>query len=74
MDGYCEAKAPRREHAKCTLETGQFCKKGLVRPGTDADITQEWSDAFREPLVQVGQLALWLQSPTMERARDGAFL
>ncbi|CAL1143978.1 unnamed protein product [Cladocopium goreaui] len=64
IDGYCEAKVAPRLHAKCTLENGQYCKKGLVHGGSDADITQEWSDAFKEPAVQVSQMAFWLQSPT----------
>ncbi|CAE7238255.1 unnamed protein product, partial [Symbiodinium necroappetens] len=47
VDGYCEPKSPPRVHARCTLQDGQFCKRGLVKTDSDADITSEWGDAFK---------------------------
>eukprot|EP00913_Durusdinium_trenchii_P015829 g14875.t1 len=35
VDGYCEVRTPPKVHAKCTLENGQYCKKGLRRARTN---------------------------------------
>ncbi|CAE7303680.1 unnamed protein product [Symbiodinium sp. KB8] len=69
VDGYCEPKSPPRVHARCTLQDGQFCKRGLVKTDSDADITSEWGDAFKEPPVQVG-LMPWLLTSQLLSCSD----
>eukprot|EP00441_Pelagodinium_beii_P035366 CAMPEP_0197636352 /NCGR_PEP_ID=MMETSP1338-20131121/11884_1 /TAXON_ID=43686 ORGANISM="Pelagodinium beii, Strain RCC1491" /NCGR_SAMPLE_ID=MMETSP1338 /ASSEMBLY_ACC=CAM_ASM_000754 /LENGTH=339 /DNA_ID=CAMNT_0043208565 /DNA_START=73 /DNA_END=1089 /DNA_ORIENTATION=- len=48
VDGYCKKKAGPEILEECTLPSGQYCKKGNVKPGSASDITSTWSEGFKE--------------------------
>eukprot|EP00930_Biecheleria_cincta_P102870 TRINITY_DN94706_c0_g1_i1.p1 TRINITY_DN94706_c0_g1~~TRINITY_DN94706_c0_g1_i1.p1 ORF type:complete len:359 (-),score=73.55 TRINITY_DN94706_c0_g1_i1:2-1078(-) len=58
VDGYCESKKPPVIHAKCVLDSGQYCKQGTVQPGSESNITSMWEEGIKEPPVQVEALPL----------------